>query len=224
MKRIFATLSAVLALVLSSNAGTINVFAQYLGTTSYSSPATSLQDRYTQLLSQGNLDFGVFYGPSSAADFGFTHLEYTKNSASVASSVGGLHIFIYKTDRWKLLKRYGMSTAGNNAADACVMEDKTTGEQFRFLMPTGDNFPSVNTGSEIAPVTSMRSSCQSAYPNARLIVGVSKTYGIFSGSRKANIITIRMIDFPRFTTTEESPSAISCAYCRTSRIDRKSVV
>ena len=68
----------VLAFAATANAGTINVFAQYLGTTSYSAPLAALQDRYAKFLSQGNLDFGVFYGPSSAADFGFTHSDYTK--------------------------------------------------------------------------------------------------------------------------------------------------
>ena len=55
-------------------------------------------------------------------------------------------------------------------------------------MPSGSTFPYVNSGSEIDPVTSMRNSCQSEYPNAKLIVGVSKTYGLFDGSKLGDSI------------------------------------
>ena len=187
---ISCALLGVLAFVATANAGTVKVFAQYLGTTSYSSPSSAMKDAYTEFLSRSDMDFGVFYGPSSAANFGFTHSDYTKSSGSAAGGVGGYHIFIYKTARWKLLKRYGLRTASgnNNSADACVVEDKTTGEQFIFLMPTGNYFPSVNTGSEITPVTLTLSDCQSAYPNAKLLVGVSKTYGIFAGSNLGDSI------------------------------------
>ncbi len=186
MNKTLATLTAALALAtLAANAGTINVFAQYIGTTSYSSPSLAQQDAYAAFLTQGDIDFGVFYGPSSSGNFGFSHADYTKSAGSSAGGAGGYHIFVYKTARWTLLKRYSMSTASNkkNSADACVVEDKTTGEQFIFLMPSGTTFPYVNSGSAIAPVTGMRSSCQSEYPNAKLIVGVSLTYGIFTDSK-----------------------------------------
>ena len=89
-----------------------------------------------------------------------------------------------------------MATASNgkNSADACVVEDKTTGEQFIFLMPSGSTFPYVNSGPEIAPVTNTRNSCQSEYPNAKLLVGVSETYGIFDGSKLGDSIAEIMID------------------------------
>ena len=186
MKRIAALLFAVAALASTSiRAATVNVFAQYLGSTSYSSPGESLQTAYASLFEDKDFDFGVFYGPSSSGNFGFTHSDYTKSASDKASGSAGYHIFVYKTARWRLLKRYGMSTASNkkNSADACVMEDKTTGEQFIFLMPSGTTFPYVNSGSAIAPVTGTRNSSTSEYPNAKLLVGVSKTRGIFDDSK-----------------------------------------
>lgn len=173
-----------------ANGGTLHVFAEYLGTASYATPSTEGQTAYASFLEENDIDFGVFYGPSSAGNFGFSHSSYTKSSGSEAGGCGGYHIFVYKKARWRLLKRYDMLTASNknNSADACVVEDKTTGEQFIFLMPSGNTFPYVNTGSAIAPVTSAKSSCQSEYPNAKMIVGVSRTYGLFDGSKLGDSI------------------------------------
>ena len=183
--RKLAVLAALAAFATTASAGTVKVFSEYIGTTSYASPSQTRQEAYAVFLEDNDIDFGVFYGPSSAGNFGFTHADYTKSAGSSAGGAGGFHVFVYKTARWTLLKRYGMSTASNkkNSADACVVEDKTTGEQFIFLMPTGTTFPYVNSGSAIAPVTDMRSSCVSEYPNAKLIVGVSLTYGIFTDSK-----------------------------------------
>ena len=187
MRKVVLAISMALAVIFVPRAhgGTIHVFAEYIGGASYSSPGTERQAAYASFLEDNDIDFGVFYGPSSSGNFGFSHADYTKSSGSSAGGTGGYHIFVYKTARWQLLKRYSMSTASNkkNSADACVVEDKNTGEQFIFLMPSGNTFPYVNSGSAIAPVTGMRSSSQSEYPNARLIVGVSLTYGIFSDSK-----------------------------------------
>lgn len=177
---------AVLAFATTASAGTLHVFAQYIGTTSYASPSQSRKDSYAMFLEDNNIDFGVFYGPSSAGNFGFTHSDYTKSPSDKASGAAGFHIFVYKTARWRLVKQYNMQEASNkkNSANACVVEDKTTGEQFIFEMPSGTTFPYVNSGSAITPVTSIRNSCRADYPNALMLVGLSKTYGILTGSDK----------------------------------------
>ena len=183
MGKTFASTLAALALVATANAGTIRVFAEYIGTGSYSSPSQARKDAYANFLSTNNVDFGVFYGPSSAGNFGFTHADYTKSPSDKASGASGFHIFVYKKARWRLLEQYDMETASNkkNAANACVVEDKTTGEQFIFEMPSGTTFPYVNSGSAIAPVTSVRNKCRSDYPNAFMLVGLSRTKGILNG-------------------------------------------
>ena len=81
MGKTFAGTLAALALVATANAGTIRVFAEYIGTGSYSSPSQARKDAYANFLSTNNVDFGVFYGPSSAGNFGFTHADYTKSAS-----------------------------------------------------------------------------------------------------------------------------------------------
>ena len=187
MKRIARLLlaAAMLGAATVAHAATIHVFAEYIAG-SYASPSQARKDAYAAFLENNDIDFGVFYGPSSAGNFGFTHADYTKSASDKASGSAGFHIFVYKTARWRLLPRYDMQTASNkkNSANACVVEDKTTGEQFIFEMPSGTTFPYVNSGSAIAPVTSIRNSCHADYPNALMLVGISKTRGILTDSDK----------------------------------------
>ena len=168
-----------------AKAGTLNVFAEYIGTTAHLSPNADQQAAYAAFLENNDIDFGVFYGPSSSGNFGFSHADYSKSSGSSAGGTGGFHIFVYKKARWTLLKRYDMQTASNkkNSADACVLQDKITGEQFAFVMPSGNAFPDVGQGSKLAPVTNTRSACRTDYPNAKMLFGVSLTYGIFADSK-----------------------------------------
>ena len=175
--------AAMLGAATDARAATINVFSEYIGTTSYSSPSQAQQDAYAEFLEDNDIDFGVFYGPSSAGNFGFTHADYTKSPSNKSSGASGFHIFVYKKARWRLVKQYDMEFASNkkNSANACVVEEKTTGEQFIFEMPSGNTFPYVNSGSAIAPVTSIRNSCRTDYPNALMLVGLSRTKGILNG-------------------------------------------
>ena len=183
MKKTIAMILAAFAFATTAMAGTLNVFAEYIGTGSYASPSQERKDAYAAFLENNDIDFGVFYGPSSSGNFGFSHADYSKSAGSGSSGSAGFHIFVYKKARWTLLKRYDMQTASNkkNSADACVLQDKTTGEQFIFEMPSGTSFPYVNSGSAIAPVTSIKSSCRADYPNARMLVGLSRTRGILNG-------------------------------------------
>ena len=189
MKKTLATLAAALALAtLSANAGTINVFAQYIGTASYSSPSQERQDAYAAVLSQGDIDFGVFYGPSKAANFGFTHADYTKHFSSEAGGCGGFHVFIYKTSRWQLVKRYALVKANKNSADACVMEDKTTGERFAFVMPVGNSYRYANIGTDVTAINSIKNSCQDEHSEAKMLFGVSYTNGYYFSNLRTTIV------------------------------------
>ena len=179
MKRTLTTLAAALALAtLSANAATVTVFSQNIGTLSPSAPQ---KDAYTEFMSRSNMDFGFFCGPTSAGGLGFTHSDYTKSASNAASGKAGFHFFVYKTARWRLLKQYNMSTASNksSSANACVVEDKTTGEQFAFIMYTTPEFKYAAGGTPAGPITTMRNNCSSEYPNARVLIGVTKQYGFF---------------------------------------------
>ena len=184
----FVVAAAALVLALQSFGGTVNVFAQYIGTASYSSPSQERQDAYAAFLSQGNIDFGVFYGPSSAGNFGFTHADYTKSSGSEAGGCGGFHVFIYKTSRWQLVKRYALAKVNKNSADACVMEDKTTGERFAFVMPVGSSYRYADIGTDVTAINSIKNSCQAEYPEAKMLFGVSYTNGYSFSNLRTTIV------------------------------------
>lgn len=169
----------------TAKAGTVKVFAEYIGTGSYASPSQTRQEAYAAFLEDNDIDFGVFYGPSSAGNFGFTHADYAKSASDKASGRAGFHIFVYKTARWRLLKQYNMSTASNksSSANACVVEDKTTGEQFAVIMYTTPAFSSTAGGTPAGPIGTMRSNCKTDYPNARVLICTTLQYGLFSGSQ-----------------------------------------
>ena len=190
MGKTFASTLAALALVATANAGTIHVFAEYLGTGSYASPSQARQEAYAAFLENNDIDFGVFYGPSSAGNFGFTHADYTKSASDKASGVSGFHIFVYKTARWRLVQQYNMQTASNkkNSANACVVEDKTTGEQFAFVMSTGNTFRYVGQGSDISAISAIRSSCKTDYPNAKMLFGLSLKNGVEYSNHAQTIV------------------------------------
>ena len=177
-----AVLAALALFAAAANAATITVFSQYIGTLS---PSAAQKDAYTEFMSRSNMDFGFFCGPSTAGGFGFTHSDYTKSASDTASGSAGFHFFVYKTARWRLLKQYNMSTASNksSSANACVVEDKTTGEQFAFIMYTTSTFGYSSGGTPAGPISTMRNSCSSDYPNARVLIGVTKQYGLFDGSQ-----------------------------------------
>ena len=102
MKRLLLVPALTVAAMLfaaRANGGTLHVFAEYLGIASYASPDQAQQDAYASFLSDSDMDFGVFYGPSSAGNFGFSHSSYSKSSGSEAGGCGGYHIFVYKTAR-----------------------------------------------------------------------------------------------------------------------------
>ena len=115
-----AVFAAIALFAAAANAATITVFSQNIGTLS---PSAAQKDAYTEFMSQSNMDFGFFCGPSSAGNFGFTHSGYTVSASDKASGSAGFHFFVYKTARWRLLKQYNMTTASNksSSANACVV-------------------------------------------------------------------------------------------------------
>ena len=187
MRKVVLAMSMALAVIFVPRAhgGTIHVFAEYIGGTSYSSPGAERQAAYASFLEDNDIDFGFFCGPSATGNFGFTHSDYAKCASDKASAKAGYHIFVYKTSRWRLLKQYNMSTASNksSSANACVVEDTTTGEQFALVMYTTSSFGYASGGTPAGPIGTMRSNCSSEYPNARVLIGVTKQYGLFSGSQ-----------------------------------------
>lgn len=190
MKRIACLLlaAAMLGTATVAHAATVHVFAEYLGTGSYASPSQARQDAYAAFLEDNDIDFGVFYGPSSAGNFGFTHADYTKSTGAKAGGVGGFHIFVYKTARWELKQRYNLQTANKNSADACVVEDKATGEQFALVMQAGNSYRYASIGTDVSALNGINSACQTDWPNARRLFGVSYTNGYSFANLRTTIV------------------------------------
>ena len=72
----FIVVAAALISALQSLGGTARVFVQNLGG-NLKTPNDVQQEHYVQFLSGYNIDFGVFYGPTSASNFGLTADGYS---------------------------------------------------------------------------------------------------------------------------------------------------
>ena len=144
MKKIFiATLFASFALVLASNAGTAKVFVQYLGG-NLKTPTEDQQASYAAFLSTNNVDFGVFYGPTSASGFGLTAAGYATEFEYVSGMNKGGRVLVYKTADWRIAQHDEAVNQGTskypNWCNAYIVERKSNGEQFYVVMFTGSRF------------------------------------------------------------------------------------
>lgn len=172
----------------TASAGTVNVFAENLGTGSFQSLTTEQQAAYAAFLVDHNIDFGFFCGPNASYKVGFSHVDYTADKITAAT--GGIHAFIYKTSRWTVVDYYktnypkGTGEEWQSVTSAYVLEDKTTHERFAFIMTTGTNYK----GSYLGPVNTAINYCKNNHPDARIVFGTTKAYGLYDSSGLANTI------------------------------------
>ena len=142
-KLLIATLFASFALVLDSNAGTAKVFVQYLGG-NLKTPTGDQQASYAAFLSTNNVDFGVFYGPTSAGNFGLTAEGYATEFEYVSGMNKGGRVLVYKTADWRIAQHDEAVNQGTskypNWCNAYIVERKSNGEQFYVVMFTGSRF------------------------------------------------------------------------------------
>ena len=201
--KIVLSISMAIAAVFTQKAygGTLHVFAENLGGTSYGSPSTAQQTAYAAFLENNNIDFGAFCGPSAPANFGFSHPDYKADKVDV--NVGGVHVLVYNKNRWEKID-YNFSTYKKSDGKdwqsntgGYILEDKTTHEQFAYIITTGTSF---NKGSYLGQVTTIINWCKNTYPNARIVVGTTKAYGLHDSSGLASHIKGQGFDEERYGT------------------------
>ena len=143
MKRIaFLVLLSTFA-VLPSFGGTAHVFVQYLGG-NLASPSETQQASYASFLADNNIDFGVFYGPTSASGFGLTAAGYSTEYEYTSGMNKGGRVLVYKTSDWDVVQHDAAEDRGSakypNWCSAYIVERKSNGEQFYVVMFTGSRF------------------------------------------------------------------------------------
>ena len=136
-------LAAALALAWASHAGTARVFVQYLGG-NLANPSETQQASYAAFLADNNIDFGVFYGPTSASGFGLTATGYATDYEYTSGMNKGGRVLVYKTSDWNVVQHDTAENRGTakypNWCSAYIVERKSNGEQFYVVMFTGSRF------------------------------------------------------------------------------------
>ena len=169
----FTVVVAVLILALQSFGGTARVFVQNLGG-NLKTPNDVQQEHYVQFLSGYNIDFGVFYGPTSASNFGLTADGYsaTVEYNSETSSYGGGRVLVYKTALWEVAAHYSPTNYYNSGKMWCesyVMQRKSNGEQFLVVFCTGNRF---DKGSYCNPLRSYVAEKAALHPGVWSLVAL----------------------------------------------------
>lgn len=134
--KVVLVISMAIAAIFTQKAygGTAHVFCQYLG--DVASPNQAQLTSYANFLANNNIDFGVFYGATSAANFGLVAEGYTAVT-TVTSGYPG-RTLVYKTSEWEIVQYYDLAidTSHFMQIDAYVLKRKSTEEKFVFTMPT----------------------------------------------------------------------------------------
>ena len=154
----------------TAKAGTANVFCQNLG--NLASPTDAQQAEYRLFLSTNNIDFGVFYGPTSAGNFGLTAEGYTARTAYVSKTSGGGRTLVYKTSAWLVAEHVAAAMTGGSKTPWCemyLMERISNGEQVVFVLCTGDRF---DKGTYADPVKAYANSQAASHPGAWTLIAV----------------------------------------------------
>ena len=133
----------MIAFAATANAGTVKVFVQYLGG-NLANPSETQQASYAAFLADNNIDFGVFYGPTSASGFGLTAAGYSTEYEYKSGMTKGGRVLVYKTSDWDVAQHDAAENRGTakyqNWCSAYIVERKSNGERFYVVMFTGDRF------------------------------------------------------------------------------------
>ena len=171
MKKIVVGLFGLMLGAGVASATTVKVAEQYLSTTDYTSPNSVQLANFQNLLLQNNIDFAYFHGPESADKFGFTCDGYTVDkSASVSvKNLKDTFIVVYKTAKWTEVGSVEPNVVQNiNAACAVIMQN-SNGEQFAFILTSGNRWDSAKGSSYFGCVKDVISGVETNYPAAKII-------------------------------------------------------
>ena len=223
MKRLFPILLASLALYsMPSQGGTANVFCQYIG--NLASPTDAQQEAYARFLSGSNIDFGVFYGPTSAANLGLAADGYTASNVYTSNEYNGGRTLVYKTSDWDLIQTYEpycFNSTGKGWCNAFVLQRKSNGEKFVLVTAKANRFDKASYCGHGSYATGKKAA------DVKVLVAVPYRGG-FSNGKSTNLVdsTLTSAGFAQFrdgtsagaifaqsdTTLVGSAAAVSLAF------------
>ena len=168
-----ALLAALALFATTASAGTVKVFAQYWG--ERTSLTSAQQTTVNNFLVNNNIDFGVFFGATAVFDLGIEGYEAVTTSTSCSQGKG--RTLVYKASDWEYIRHYDLTvqTSYTVCDEGYVMQRKSTGEQYIFVMATRKS----NDRTTACSVTrDYANGKQSANPTARILVAMPYNYGI----------------------------------------------
>lgn len=156
--------------------GTTHTFCQYLG--DVASPSQAQLTNYANFLSNNSIDFGVFYGATSAANFGLTAEGYTAVT-TVTSGYPG-RTLVYKTSEWDCVKHYDLEAVSSYymQTEAYVMRRKSTDALYLFAMPTCTKDSGLKKTSGASVARGYANSKAANHPGALVLVAIPYTNGL----------------------------------------------
>ena len=187
----FAILAcAVVLFGATAKAGTARVFVQYLGG-NLKTPTDDQQTSYAAFLSTNNVDFGVFYGPTSASNFGLTAEGYTATLEynSGTSSYGGGRVLVYKTALWDVDTHYSPENyydSGKMWCESYVMKRKSNGELFLVVFCTGNRF---DKASYCNPLRTYAAGKLALHPEAWTLIALPNNSSLGKMYSDANVLS-----------------------------------
>ena len=172
--------AAMLGAATVAHAGTAHVFCQKLG--NLASPTEAQQSEYASFLASNNIDFGFFYGPTSAANFGLTAEGYTSTLEYVSDTTGGGRVLVYNPSVWRVASHDSPQNVGSskypNWCERYVLERLSNGEQFAVVLFTGKRFDKgsyLTYGSYLANTSTL-------YPGAWVLVALPYNGALYTSS------------------------------------------
>ena len=176
--KVVLVISMAIAAIFTQKAygGTTHVFCQYLG--NIASPSQTQLTSYANFLANNNIDFGVFYGATSAANFGLVAEGYTAVTTITGDFPG--RTLVYKTSAWEIAHHYDLAynTSYFIQTEAYVMQNKTTGEQVLFVMPTCTKASGLGKTSGAAVARNYTNGKKGDYPSAVILMAIPYTKGL----------------------------------------------
>ena len=180
-------LGAALALSAASVAAaaeqTLVIFAHNLGQVNLSNPSEKVAAQIKAMLNDGadGVDFGYFCGPKGLPYFNITDENYTFVAEMCSQAFGGIHVFVFRTGRYELLKRYAAVSVGNGGVDACVVRRNADGQVCALIMPSSISFDD-SSESKIngyqGKIGVMRQAVLADYPGALVFTGTTLQWGV----------------------------------------------
>ncbi|MBR4653013.1 MAG: InlB B-repeat-containing protein [Kiritimatiellae bacterium] len=185
------------------------MFCQYLGG-NLTTPSAEQLTSYAAFLSTNNVDFGFFYGPTGAENFGLTAEGYTATTEYVSNMAKGGRVLVYKTAAWRVASHDSPQNTGTDTdpvwCERYVLERLSNGEQFAVVLFTGTRF---DTGSSLA-YEDYLSNTPALYPGAWVLVALPCNGALCTSSIDSSIVASNLSgDYTRVPNVDGTGAVFS---------------